>query len=180
LTSEYVETARMLSSRVGLEGRTEFHEASALALPFEDASFDAVWTEHAQMNIADKRGFYSEMARVLRPGGKLLFHDVFAGEGGDVVFPVPWAQDASISHLATPSELRKLLEATGLRELHGEDKTEASRVWFRAAAEKIKSGTRPIVGIHLLMGETAPQKLQSMVRNLMEDRVVVLQGVWVR
>jgi len=50
-----------------------------------------------QMNIADKRAFYGQIARVLGPRGRLLFHDVFQGPGGALHYPVPWAEDASIS-----------------------------------------------------------------------------------
>jgi len=162
---------------VGLAEKTDFREGSALELPFDAESFDAVWTEHVQMNIAAKRTFYGEIARVLRPGGKLLFHDIFAGDGGEVRFPVPWAETAEINHLARPADVRETLRELGFRELHWEDKTEASNVWFRAALERIRAGERPLVGIHLLMGETAPVKLQNMARNLEEGRVAVVQAV---
>ena len=59
----------MLSARVGLADRTTFRPGSALALPVGDARFDVVWTEHVQMNIADKAGFYGELCRVPGRGG---------------------------------------------------------------------------------------------------------------
>ncbi len=180
VTPEYVETARMLSSRVGLAEKTDFREGSALELPFDGESFDAVWTEHVQMNIAAKRQFYGEIARVLRPGGKFLFHDVFAGEGGDVHFPVPWAETAEISHLARPGDVREILGELGFGELQWQDKTEASNVWFRAALDRMRAGERPLVGIHLLMGKTAPVKLQNMARNLEDGRVAVVQAALTR
>ena len=180
LTPEYVESARMLTSRVGLDAKVEFHEASALGLPFEDESFDVVWTEHAQMNIADKAAFYGEIGRVLRPGGRFLFHDVFAGAGGDVRFPVPWAESADISHLVRPYELRAQLGRLGFHVVHWDDKTEVSRSWFREAVARLEAGARPIVGIHLLMGDNAREKLRNMARNLMEDRVAVIAAVLTR
>lgn len=180
LTPEYIESARMLTSRVGLDEKAEFHEASALGLPFEDESFDVVWTEHAQMNIADKAAFYGEIARVLRRGGRFLFHDIFAGAVGDVHFPVPWAESADISHLVRPYELRAQLDRLGLHVVHWDDKTDVSRSWFREALARLEAGAAPIVGIHLLMGENAPQKLENMARNLMEGRIAVIQAVLTR
>ena len=83
------------------------------ALPFADGHFDVVWTEHVQMNIADKAGFYRELHRVLKPGGQLAFHDILAGPAeGSLHFPVPWAAEASISHLIAESDLGDLLEST--------------------------------------------------------------------
>jgi demethylmenaquinone methyltransferase/2-methoxy-6-polyprenyl-1,4-benzoquinol methylase len=46
--------------------------ADALALPFADASFDAVTISFALRNIADVDGALREMARVTRPGGRLV------------------------------------------------------------------------------------------------------------
>ena len=65
LTEEYCRTAEMLSARLGLADRTEFRTGSALALPVLDAAFDVAWTEHVQMNVADKERFYGEMRRAL-------------------------------------------------------------------------------------------------------------------
>lgn len=81
LTHAYVDAARTLTRWVGLDGRVRFEAADALALPFDDASFDLVWTEHVQMNIADKSRLYAEIARVLAPGGRLALHDFLRGTG---------------------------------------------------------------------------------------------------
>src|SRR5512140_3921831 len=65
LTEEFVNAAHNLSELVGLDGDLRFVHGSALEMPFPDNSFDVVWTQHVQMNIEDKRQFYSEIARVL-------------------------------------------------------------------------------------------------------------------
>ncbi len=89
LTREYVDVANALARMVGLSDRVAFRQASALDMPFDDESFDVVWTEHVQMNIAEKRSFYCEIARVLRPEGLLLFHDIFEGDGAPLHYPAP-------------------------------------------------------------------------------------------
>jgi MPBQ/MSBQ methyltransferase len=91
LTPEYCRVGNMLTE-TGLVGQVELVRADALELPFTEGSFDAVWTEHAAMNIADKPRLYREVRRVLRSGGRLALYDVVAGEGGDLYFPVPWAR----------------------------------------------------------------------------------------
>ena len=63
----------MLTACVGLQERTVFRHGSALDLPFEAATFEAVWTQGVLMNISDKARFFAEAFRVLRPGGLLAF-----------------------------------------------------------------------------------------------------------
>jgi ubiquinone/menaquinone biosynthesis C-methylase UbiE len=148
-----------------------------LDLPFEDGSFDLVWTDHVQMNIADKRAFYAEIARVLVPHGRLVFHDIFQGTGGPLHFPVPWAEEPAISFLATPEAVRHLLEALGFRVLAWEDKSRQSLEWFAAVVEQLKrSGPLPL-GLHLLMGHTAKAKFENNIRNRQEGQFVVFHAV---
>ena len=58
LTDEYISVGKKLTDLVGLSDRVELHQGSALEIPFDDEEFDIVWTEHVQMNIADKNRFY--------------------------------------------------------------------------------------------------------------------------
>ncbi|MHC4408006.1 MAG: methyltransferase domain-containing protein [Planctomycetota bacterium] len=174
LTEVYCNVATMLSGLVGLGERTEFRQASALAMPFSDDTFDCAWTEHVQMNIADKRGFYAEIARVLRPGGRLVFHDIFAGPGGEPQFPVPWAQVPEQSSLIALEELRSLLDSLGYTVNEWRDKTDEARAWVEQMTQRTH---RPQTSIGLLMGSTAPDKISNLRRNLQEGRVTVLQCV---
>lgn len=177
LTQDYVDVANALAELVGLKDAVEFRQSSALDMPFDDDAFDVVWTEHVQMNIADKRAFYAEIARVLAPGGRLLFHDIFQGAEGPPHYPVPWAEDSSISFLAPPQAVRAILEELGFRILDWEDKTRHSLDWFVAAFDKMQQSGPPPLGIHLLMGDTARAKFRNIIRNLEEARVVVIQAV---
>jgi len=177
LTPAYCELAEELSSRVGLGEETSFQRASALDLPFEDESFDVVWTEHTQMNIADKRRFYAEAARVLRPGGVLAFHDVFAGPESRLNYPMPWATTEDSSFLAPAPAIRKILEELSLSEVVWHDCSEISTAWFRSVREKISTSGPPAVGIHLLMGETAPLKVANAHEGLASGAMVTIQAV---
>ena len=77
LSHEFIRTASALSELVGLQDKTDFIQASALELPFEDGSFDVAWTQHVQMNISDKAKFYSEINRVLSDSGTFVYYDIF-------------------------------------------------------------------------------------------------------
>jgi demethylmenaquinone methyltransferase/2-methoxy-6-polyprenyl-1,4-benzoquinol methylase len=52
--------------------RVAYVAADALTLPFPDASFDSVTTAFTVRNLTSARSGFQEMARVLKPGGKLV------------------------------------------------------------------------------------------------------------
>lgn len=56
----------------GLQDRTNFQVADALNMPFEDNSFDLVWSLESGEHMPDKQKFLQECYRVLKPGGKLI------------------------------------------------------------------------------------------------------------
>jgi ubiquinone/menaquinone biosynthesis C-methylase UbiE len=176
LTQEYVDVANALAGMVGLSDKVACRQASALEMPFDDGTFDVVWTEHVQMNIADKHAFYREISRVTRPKGTLLFHDIFQGRGGPLHYPVPWAEESSISFLASPEEVRNTLESVGFAIHDWVDKSEHSLQWLVTAIEKAKASGPPLLGTHLLMGNTGREKLENAIRNLREGRFVVYQA----
>ena len=177
LTEEYISVGKNLTELVGLSNRVELRHGSALEIPYEDEKFDIVWTEHVQMNISDKKRFYSEIARVLRKDGHLLFHDIFRGTGDSPFYPAPWAEDESISALATETEARSTIEQAGLTIDKWIGKVQESIEFFKGVLTSIESGGPPPIGIHLLMGDNAKSKLKNYLRNLTEHRVSVVLGM---
>lgn len=177
LTAEHIDAANVLAELVGLAHAVAFQQGDALDLPFAEASFDVVWTEHVQMNVADKAAFYAGLARVLVPGGRLFFHDIFQGPGGTPHYPVPWAKDDAISFLATPESGRALLDHLGFAVADWEDTSARALAWFAGVADKLRGTGAPPLGPHLLMGEGAPAKLRNVVRNLQEGRIVAIQAI---
>jgi ubiquinone/menaquinone biosynthesis C-methylase UbiE len=135
LTPNFVEAARILTARCGLAERIEFRQANALALPFEDSSFDHVWSYAVTMNIADKEGLGRQVARVLKPGGRFSCNEIARGSGGAPVFALPWADNEVSSFLVSPAEMRAALEASGLAIIEQVDLT-ASRLG--------EAGRRPV------------------------------------
>ncbi|MFC3613067.1 class I SAM-dependent methyltransferase [Lutimaribacter marinistellae] len=55
------------------DDRLEWREADAMDLPFADGTFDAVVCQFGVMFFPDRVAAYSEIRRVLRPGGRFLF-----------------------------------------------------------------------------------------------------------
>ncbi|ENY70778.1 Methyltransferase type 11 [Aeromonas diversa CDC 2478-85] len=177
LTDEYCRAATLLTARTGLTHLVDYRQGDATCLPFDDQSFDVVWTEHVAMNIPDKGRLYREMHRVLKPGGALAIYDVLAGSCGPVHFPVPWARTPQTSFLVSPDELRALLDEACFEVSEWVDTTEAARTWFVALAEKIAREGLPALGFHLLLGPDFREMAHNQGRNLQEGRIVLAQVV---
>lgn len=181
LTPEFCEVGAWLTERAWLSDQVQFKVGDALATPFADGSFDAAWTQHSTMNISDKDALYREIHRVVRPGGRLAFHEIMAGPEQPIHFPAPWAPEPAISFLRPPAEIRELLQSLGFREIAWHDTSPEAIIWFKervAAAQAAKSP--PHLGLHLLLGAQAGQMFGNVLRNLEEGRVRTIQAVFER
>lgn len=179
LTAEYCAVGETLTAWTHLTDRVSFVHASALDMPFDDASFDVVWTQHASMNISDKDGLYREVARVVRPGGRFAFFDILAGPNQPIQFPVPWAADPSFSFLAPPAETRALIVSEGFREttwLSGAD----LRAELDRTDEPDPGEPESPLDSGLLNGPGSAAMSENVARNLKEGRIVPAIGVFER
>jgi ubiquinone/menaquinone biosynthesis C-methylase UbiE len=177
LTEEYIAVGEQLTEMLGMKEDVHLKLGNANSLPYEGQSFDVVWTEHVQMNIADKNRFYSEIFRILKPGGRFLFHDVFQGTGGDAFYPLPWAQDSSISFLATEVDAQTAMSNVGLDVKKWIAKGDDSIRFFEKVAKRFTEKELPPLGVHLLMGDNTKDKIYNFLRNLREERLSVVMGI---
>jgi ubiquinone/menaquinone biosynthesis C-methylase UbiE len=171
LTQAFCNAATAMSDWVGLGKRVSFKQGDATNLPFDNQKFDAAMTIHVAMNIAAKDKMYMEAHRVVKPGGIFAVYDILQGEGGEVLYPVPWARDPSISHLATLDEMKSLLVGAGFTLRDVQDSTEESQSFFeRMTAQMAKTGSPPVAW-RLFLGDDFPGMARNQVRNVTERRI---------
>ena len=130
-------SVKMLERAQRKSGAIEWVEGDALALPFEDGVFDAATVGFGVRNLADLEGGLRELARVLRPGGKLAVLEITRPRGilkpffrlwFDVVVPLlgrvlPGGEaytylPASVRRFPGPDDLSALLESAGFESVH--------------------------------------------------------------
>lgn len=151
LTPDFVELATELSARTGLSERTSFKVANATDLPFDDNTFDAATMFHVGMNIENKHALFTELARVVHPGGPIAVYDIMRIGDGELDFPVPWSGAPATSHLSSPDEYIAAMAAAGLTASTPADRRPLVAETLAAAAEN-----PPPANLSHLMGTDWP------------------------
>ena len=127
------------ASRQPADDRLEWRQADALALPFEDVTFDVVFCQFGAMFFPDRVAGYREARRVLKPGGRFLFsvwdrieENIFADDVTKALarmFPAdPPRFLARTPHgYHDTAQIRRDVEAAGFSRIVIETRTEQSR-----------------------------------------------------
>jgi len=167
LTPEMVETGRVLTERCGLSGHINLQVGNALDLPFPDASFDVVWCQNVTMNLEDKAGFLSGVYRVLKPGGVFTSTEFSTGPGGEMIFPVMWAYDASMSFLETEDKMRAQFAAAGFQIRDWINYTDEVIAWLKQLGSPDNKLTTQLV-----FGDDTAMRAKNGARNMEEKRTI--------
>ena len=176
LTAEFVRTGQVMCQWVGLDDTVNLVEGSALDMPFDSDGFDAAYMMHVGMNIADKKGLFAEVARVLKPDCVFGVYDVMQTGGSDIDFPVPWAETPATSALSTPAQYRTALEQAGFEVVAERNRRDFAIAFFADLAAKTQAaGGPPPLGLHILMGESRVVKIRNMADNIKAGRIAPVE-----
>ena len=177
LTPEFCDVAAMLTERTGLAGLVQFQQGDALALPFDDQSFDTAYTQNVTMNISDKEAFYSEAFRVVKPGGQFVAAGLAEGPAGPPFFPVPWAKVPEDSHLVSLEETERALEDAGFEIVEFIDQTGVMVTFYEQTRQRVAAEGPPVLGVHVILGEDGRDRLKNSARSVEEKRTVPIEAV---
>ena len=115
LTRSRVEGAMRLARRVRLDGRVQFTQGNATAMPFADASFDALVSQEAWCHIPDRASLIAECVRVLKPQGMMAFTDIVSLAPMDETETMRLRTGMLMPKLASVDEYTHLLHERGCR-----------------------------------------------------------------
>jgi sarcosine/dimethylglycine N-methyltransferase len=138
ITPAYVDTAQTLTRTAALDDQVTFVRTDIAA--FDRMDFDAAYTMHVQMNVADKQTFFTEIARRLRPRARLATFEVCLSGDSQPTLPLPWSLDGTDSYLATAEQLHDTIAANGFETLEWVDETQWILRWFEDLGKRIAAG----------------------------------------
>ena len=124
ISPNMIKIAEKNAREYGLEDRVEYVESDARNMPFEDNTFDAVFTNGSLHEWAQPEDILNEIYRVLKPGGKYSISDLRR----DMNPAIKWLMKlmtkpkeiksgliSSINAAYTVDEIRELLKGTELK-----------------------------------------------------------------
>ena len=113
LTAEFVDTGNALCRWTGLDERVALRCGDATTTGLAAGSFDRAYLLHVGMNIPDKAALFTEVHRLLRPGGLFGIYDVMGSDADGFAYPVPWAAEPAHSAVVDAAAYRDALATAG-------------------------------------------------------------------
>ncbi len=110
------ERGRKMNKEQGLDHLIEVIDGSFDSIPFPDETFDIVWSEDAILHADDRKKVVEEAARVLKPGGDLIFTDPMQTDDCNEEVLQPIYDRINLSSLGSPKFYRKTCKEGGLKE----------------------------------------------------------------
>ncbi len=126
-----VERAVVRARAAGLAERIEVMLVEPGPLPFPDGAFDVVFSKDAMIHIADKNALFTDILRVLRPGGRLVASDwLRGGEGPYSSEMQTWLDIVHLSfEMKNLETTRRALEQCGFQDVVMRDRNQ----WYQTA-----------------------------------------------
>jgi SAM-dependent methyltransferase len=136
-----VRNANRLALARGLASRVRFEQFDASKrLPFDDSTFDAVFSNDVLCHLPGRSEVLVEMFRVLKPGGRMLFSDALVIGGMVSHEEIDTRSSIGFYVYSPPGENERLMQQAKFQHIRTEDTTENAALiankWYQAREKK--------------------------------------------
>jgi SAM-dependent methyltransferase len=128
------------AAMMGETSRASFVQAQPGPLPFDDESFDIIFSKDALLHVPDKDALFAEIFRVLRPGGTFAASNWMIGHDGEPSGDMKAyiAAEGLSFTMASPARYRAAMEKAGFRDVVSVDRNPWYREVARSELERLK------------------------------------------
>ncbi|MDE0942779.1 MAG: methyltransferase domain-containing protein [Alphaproteobacteria bacterium] len=164
-----VDEATARAKARSLDHLVKFHQGDAMAMPFDDGSFDVIISQDAWCHVPDKDRLLSECARVLAPGGTVAFTDWLQIDEMSV------AQNEAIqgalvaANMATLDSYQKMLQQNGFKILHQHDTSAECLEQYRAIMARLNGMKDEICSTYSVRVYGIVREANQTIRQAFED-----------
>lgn len=115
------ERHRRMNIEAGLDRNIEVVDGDFTALDFNEDAFDLIWSQDAFLHSGDRAKVCAEAARVLKPGGRLVFTDPMQADDAPTDQLQPIYDRIHLDSLGSPAFYRETLGKLGMKEVQFDD-----------------------------------------------------------
>lgn len=137
---------RFLNKEQGFADKIRVMHGSFESIPFDDSSFDIVWSQDAFLHSNRREQVVQEIKRVLKPGGELIFTDPMQADDCPDGVLQPVYDRLNLKSLASFKFYRNELLASSFEENQVRDLTHQLRVHYATVREDLQSRYRELTG----------------------------------
>ncbi|GHC17113.1 SAM-dependent methyltransferase [Aidingimonas halophila] len=145
------ERGREKNRQQGVDDRVEIIDGSFEDIPFDNESFDVVWSQDAILHSGDRERVLEEAVRVLRPGGHLIFTDPMQDDECPREALEPILARIHLETLGSPGFYRDTLRRLGLEEQDFDDHSDMIAMHY-GRIHQVLSEHEDDVGQHVSRG----------------------------
>ena len=168
-----IKRAREMAISAELTQNLTFQHIAPGSLPFDDNSFDLVFSKDALLHIPDKSAIYADIFRVLKPGGHVAFSDWFGSDLPDTLEYLEWLVVIGLTlEMGTIDAATRLMAAIGFDHIKQNDRN----AWY---AQNILEELATLQGEQFdrLIAQQGLEFAQQRLKSSSLKKVVVDQGM---
>jgi sarcosine/dimethylglycine N-methyltransferase len=137
---------REMNREQGLDQLIEVVDGSFESVPASDAAFDLAWSQDAILHSGERARVIGEIARVLRPGGELVFTDPMQADDCPLGMLQPVLDRIHLDSLGSIAFYREAATRHGLREVNVIELTDNLVRHYARVRDELEYNRAPLAG----------------------------------
>lgn len=133
------ERDRQMNKEQGVDALIDVVAGDFKDLPFDDASFDAAWSQDAILHADDRAKVVQEVARVLKPGGHFVFTDPMQTDDAPTDQLQPIYDRIHLDSLASPSFYKQAAADAGLELVEFDERQDMLPLHYSRVHDELSS-----------------------------------------